>query len=77
MKIVGVAPTEFAITSVETHLKETGLYGQYEAQIHGAQGHVVMVCVHSTEEKEQVVEILQEAGVVEIMYKEDQLAASC
>jgi hypothetical protein len=77
MKIVGVAPTDFAITSVETHLKETGLYGQYEAKIHGAQGHVVMVCVHSTEEKEQVVEILQEAGVVEIMYKEDQLAASC
>ena len=75
MKILGVATREHEIQVVETQLKETGLYSRYEGQIKGQQKVLIIVRVRDIQEKEKVKEIFERAGVTEITYREDEIAA--
>jgi hypothetical protein len=71
MRILGVAQTESDIETIEVQLKLVGLYDRYESQIRGQLPSLVMVSVRDVEEKEQVREILEGAGVTEIFYQEE------
>ena len=76
MKILGIAKTDHEIHLVEAQLQQTGLYSRYEGHVSGEEGTLVIVCVHNTEEKEQVKDLMENAGVTDITYQEDQLAAN-
>jgi len=54
-------------------LKDAGLFSQYEEQAHGEH---ILLSVHtrSIEDRERVQGILQETGVSELIYTEDQAA---
>jgi hypothetical protein len=71
MKVLGIAEGEFEMQTVETRLKEAGLYGQYEGQIKGQDGALVMVHVRNAEEKDQVKGIFERSGVTEISYRDE------
>ena len=71
MKIFGVTRGEFEIQTVETRLKEAGLYGRYEGQIKDQQRALVMVSVSNVDEKEQVKGIFENSGVTEIFYRDE------
>jgi hypothetical protein len=75
MVILGVAEGECELQTLETQLKEAGLYGQYESQIKGGQGACVTVRVRDVTQKEQVRSIFEKSGVIEISYKDEELTA--
>jgi hypothetical protein len=71
MQILGVAKSDVVIQTVETRLKDAGFYERYEGQISGPQYALVIVRVRDVAEKEQVMGIFENAGVIEIVYREE------
>jgi hypothetical protein len=65
--------SEAQLRRIVTALKEAGLFEQYEEQAHGEN---ILLSVHprTFEERERVREILQDAGISELIYGEDSAA---
>lgn len=65
--------TEAQLREIVGLLKEAGLFDQYNEQAHG-ESILLSVRTHTFEEREKVKDILDQAGISEFMYTDDNAA---
>jgi hypothetical protein len=65
--------TETQLHCIVIALKEAGLFNRYEEQAHGER---ILLSVHpaTPDEKERVIELLRDAGVIDLIYSDDAAA---
>ena len=65
--------SEAQLRHIVSLIKEAGLFDQYDEQAHG-ESILLSVRTNTFEEREQVKELLQEAGISQLIYGDDAAA---